>query len=111
VNYKDYLKTKHWKNKREEVLMKQGNKCRICGSEIKIQIHHRRYKLPNGDSVLGKEPNCFLLPVCNDCHSLWHKLKGFKKIPFPTLRRKLRAGIPKEIAFKHSYTKIENLQS
>jgi hypothetical protein len=109
MNYQNYLKTKYWKNKRKEVLMKQGNKCRICGSGTNIQIHHRRYKLLNGESVLGKEINAILLPICDDCHNLWHKLKGYKKIPFPTLRKKLMAGIPKEIAFKHSYTKIENL--
>lgn len=108
MQYNLYLHSEHWQNKRKETLLKQGKNCRVCGSDENINIHHRRYKY-NGESVLGKEINQILLPLCRDCHGLWHKLHGYKHIPFPSLRMKLQAGIPKVLAFKKPYSKIKTL--
>lgn len=109
MNYNQYLRSDHWKNKRKEVISKQGNKCRICGSVKELNIHHRRY-YNYGESLLYKEKNAFLLPLCNDCHFLWHKLHGFKHIPFPRLRTILSLGVPKQIAFAHPYISIKGLR-
>ena len=108
LDYKEYLKTPHWQAKRTEAFSKQGNKCRVCGSPYSLNIHHRRYRY-KGKSILYKELNQNLLVLCQDCHLLWHKMHGYHKIPFPTLRRLLKAGIPKMLAFQHPYSKAKTL--
>ena len=108
MEYKKYLQSEHWKNKRDEVIVKQGNKCRVCGSDKNINIHHRTYK-HHGVSIVGKELNAYLLPLCEECHYLWHKYQGYKRIPFPSLRWKLKAGISKELAFQRPSTSIRTL--
>lgn len=106
--YKEYLKTDHWKKKREETFIKQGRKCRICGSEKELHIHHRSYRY-KGESTLFKEINASLLVICKDCHFLWHELQGHKRIPFPRLRRVLSQGIDKRTAFTYPYSKAKTL--
>jgi len=108
MNYKDYLQSEHWQNKRKEVISKQGNRCRICNSNKNLNIHHRTYR-QYGKSILGHELNLFLLPLCRDCHVLWHKYHGYKRIPFPSIRWKLQAGISKELAFQKPSTSIKTL--
>lgn len=110
VNYHSYLQSDHWKKTRARTILLQGSKCRVCGSSKNINIHHRRYKY-NGKSILGREINQTLLPLCQDCHNLWHKLHGLKRIPFPTLRHKLKKGIDKLTAFSFPYKNITTLES
>jgi len=108
MQYSQYLGTSHWKEKRQEVFIKQGKCCRICGSDQNINIHHRRYK-HDGKSILYKELNQNLLVICRDCHGLWHKLHGFQKIPFPHLRWMLQAGIPKILVFQYPHLNKKQL--
>ena len=108
ISYKEYLNTEHWKKKREEVFIRQGKRCRVCHSTFRLEIHHRRYKY-KGESLLFKEINTNLIPLCHKCHFLWHELHGFKKIPFPRLRALIKAGIPRITVFQHPYTKAKTL--
>jgi hypothetical protein len=102
MKYNDYLKTDHWKKIRIQTFHKQGNKCRICFSSNDLQIHHRRY-YKNGENILFKEQNRDLLVLCKDCHFLWHNINGYQRIPFARLRRLLKEGKSKQIAFSLSY--------
>lgn len=104
IDYKKYLKSKHWKEKRLEVFERQGDRCKVCFSDDSIQIHHKRYR-ENGESILYKERNSLLLPLCNHCHKLWHELQGYKRIPYVRLRSLLHYGVSKTKAFKHPYAR------
>lgn len=108
MEYKDYLKTEEWRNTRNYTLFYQGCSCRVCGSTKNLNIHHRRYSY-KGESILFKERQDNLLVICNSCHYLWHKLHGYGRIPFPTLRNLLNKGVPKLLAFEHPYSKAKNL--
>ena len=66
--YKDYLLSNEWKKKRNKKLKEAGNKCEECGSDKKLQVHHKTYK------HIFKEPLTDLMVLCDTCHKLIHKL-------------------------------------
>tara|TARA_Y100000310_G_scaffold184952_1_gene185047 strand:- start:128 stop:520 length:393 start_codon:yes stop_codon:yes gene_type:complete len=104
--YREYLASPEWKAKRQDTFYKQGKVCRVCGNKKGLQIHHRRYR-HQGKSILGNELNANLLVICKRCHMLWHHFHGYKKIPFPTLRKNIKDGVPYFTAFKHPYLKYK----
>ena len=67
MNYKDYLKTEHWKIlKTNYHLSVLPQKCLVCGNE-KFELHHRSYVR------LGKELLLDLIPLCRNCHYKIHE--------------------------------------
>lgn len=62
MQYRDYLKTEQWKNRRKEILVRDGNKCSECGDKKKLQVHHLNYK------NLGCEKDEDLVTLCGNCH-------------------------------------------
>jgi hypothetical protein len=66
-SYKEYLCSFHWKEKRKEAINFYGNKCSICGSYRKINVHHKSY------TNLGHEPLEDLVVLCHTCHEKVHK--------------------------------------
>ena len=75
-NYEEYLLTEHWKMARDSVLLFWDNRCMICNSEEKIHVHHRTYVR------LGDEQMNDLVPLCEECHSLFHD-----KLPVTDINR------------------------
>ncbi len=68
-SYQQYLKTDHWKMKREEFFLKVASKrCHVCFAESKLNVHHRTYKR------LGKELDSDLIVFCQDCHHALHAI-------------------------------------
>ena len=76
LQYYENLKRPEWKLAREYVLERDGRECRICGSNLILQVHHRRYLRH------GSPGECFapweykgedLVTVCRQCHELGHK--------------------------------------
>lgn len=66
--YRDYIRSKTWKDKRKEVLKRDGHKCCHCGSLYgDLQIHHVTY------IRLGAELLEDLLTLCDACHVKEHK--------------------------------------
>lgn len=59
TTYEDLLKTKQWKEKREEILKRDNYKCQYCGrNNCELHVHHKYYnKFPN-----GKKTNTMELP-------------------------------------------------
>jgi hypothetical protein len=68
MNYQDFLKTPYWKAISEKVRYKSGFKCNLCGSNKKLNIHHRDYT-HHGDELhhMGD-----LICLCEECHSKFH---------------------------------------
>jgi 5-methylcytosine-specific restriction endonuclease McrA len=63
--YSIYLSSKDWKNKREKRLKIDNGECRTCGSQEKLEIHHKPMaykKIPN------ENVNDDLTTLCGTCH-------------------------------------------
>ena len=68
-NYRTYLSTEHWKEKRKKVLSRE----RICAccTNTANAAHHAYY---TEDNVIG-DSTCGILPICRRCHSVIHSGK------------------------------------
>lgn len=67
--YREYLKTDHWKETREEALRRGGYKCHDCGAKENLQVHHLTY------ARRGHEKQSDLVVVCKHCHEKRHGIK------------------------------------
>jgi len=70
MNYKDYLKTPEWQEKRHDALISAGGTCQRCGKYKDLQVHHLTYERR------GEELPEDLMVLCQDCHMKEH---GFGK--------------------------------
>ena len=69
AEYKKLLQDPRWKAKRLEIIERDGNKCRKCGSSYKLHVHHEFY-----DDVNPWEyKNEYLTTLCANCHKQHHK--------------------------------------
>lgn len=64
--YREYTKSKEWQARRELVKMRDGGRCRMCGSKPAYNVHHLTYER------VGKEKLGDLLLVCDACHKDEH---------------------------------------
>lgn len=63
--YKEYIVSSSWKQKRWVAIQRANNRCQRCGKSIKevpLQVHHLTY------DRLGCERDEDLLVVCAPCH-------------------------------------------
>ncbi len=75
LSYKELLDTPHWEAKRELILMRDGNRCRHCGNNERLQVHHRQYHINKyGEKVRPwNYDNKYLITLCNECHRMGHE--------------------------------------
>ena len=66
ATYKEYLKTDHWKAMKLKALKRAGNKCQVCASTIRLDVHHNDY------GRLGGELMTDMVVLCRSCHDLFH---------------------------------------
>lgn len=74
--YSCLLHKKEWKEKREEVLVRDEHKCTCCGKTYKkLYVHHKYYlAYPNGIKFMPWEyPNDALTTLCYCCHRQVHR--------------------------------------
>lgn len=100
-NYKDYLQTKHWQNKRSQFKKEFNYECVMCGSTKNgLHIHHMTYQ------NIGKEKLDDLCYLCSDCHTKLHneidKLTESKVLKF-FRNKKQRKKCKKKIDKKGKY--------
>lgn len=75
LNYIKHLKNPRWFEKRKAVLKRDGYKCRNCGSEKELIVHHRQY---HADKKTGRFFNSwdyklkYLITLCKNCHAAGH---------------------------------------
>lgn len=86
--YANYLKSDHWKATRLLALEHYGNRCSICGSSERLQVHHKHY------SSLKHETMADLQVLCVGCHENSHE--GKPGVFDPITREYLRLQIGKE---------------
>lgn len=66
LNYYEQLQHPSWIQKKNEIMERDGYKCRICGSEIhKLDVHHLCY-LP--DLLAWEYDNELMVTVCKKHH-------------------------------------------
>ena len=68
-NYKEYLCSNEWKEKRKLVLIRDKYICQLCEIRRATQVHHLYYHL------IPNEPLEHLISLCNICHSNYHKIR------------------------------------
>lgn len=72
VNYKLYIKSKKWSQRKKTYYKHHKKECVICGSKYEIGLHHISYK------NLGKEHDEDLVSLCWFHHSKYHDNYGVK---------------------------------
>jgi 5-methylcytosine-specific restriction endonuclease McrA len=72
TSYSLQLKDIKWKNKRAEILKRDGYKCRRCSSKSNLHIHHKIYV---EGRMAWEYTNQFLITLCSNCHEQEHNKK------------------------------------
>lgn len=66
VEYKEYLKSKHWQNTRLKALEVAGYKCQLCSSKDSLNVHHNTYENKGNEDLKD------LVVLCRKCHAKFH---------------------------------------
>jgi len=67
MDYQAYLKSEHWKRRKERSLKLAGHKCQLCGKRYcELHVHHLNY------DRLGCETDTDLAALCKTCHWFFH---------------------------------------
>ena len=77
VDYKEYIKSAAWYQKRLARLKKDKYTCQKCGDTEFLEVHHLTY------DNLGDEPMEDLVCLCRACHQKVHDIYGRKGNYFP----------------------------
>ena len=77
VDYKEYIKSAAWHQKRLARLKKDKYTCQKCGDTESLEVHHLTY------AHLGDEPMEDLICLCRACHQKVHDKYGKKGNYFP----------------------------
>lgn len=67
-DYRAYLKTQAWRDKRKELYRERGGRCEDCGRELRGHYHAHHLSYTN----VGREPLRDLLLLCEGCHKKRH---------------------------------------
>ena len=93
TTYRDYLKTDHWKNTRERYKQSKFKyKCIACGTDKKLNLHHKSYKR------VGNERLTDLVWLCEECHLKVHVKEKESTKNLWTVTRKVSKKIRKSKA-------------
>lgn len=71
LEYKKFLKTPYWKIISFYVRWLARFKCRLCGNEGDLEVHHKRYDSRGKEVFFWRQD---LICVCLDCHDQIHKI-------------------------------------
>ncbi len=73
--YKAYLLSPEWAQVKIDIYASRGRKCERCGSNAKLQVHHKSYK-----NIFNEEPKDLEI-LCDICHKKEHGVnKKAKKV-------------------------------
>ena len=67
VVYREYIRSKAWRDRRNQVLRRSRGVCERCGKWPVVNVHHRTYER------LGSERLEDLIGVCRHCHEEMHQ--------------------------------------
>lgn len=86
MKYADQLKHPLWKEKRIEILKRDGFRCQDCSAIYKtLHVHHKWYE--SGKMAWEYENEC-LITLCEDCHEQEeYNLKDIEHTLFKNFRK------------------------
>lgn len=92
-NYKKYINSNEWKEKRQELIDKIGYECQQCGWNHNLQVHHKTYE------NFGNESIDDLQLLCYTCHMSKHDnyFKKYIQKSKPKKRKKSKLSFSKKI--------------
>lgn len=67
--YGKYLRSAHWRAFRKLAITAAQGKCKRCGSQEQLNVHHRHYR------SLGREVLEDVEVYCDSCHKAEHQLE------------------------------------
>lgn len=67
--YAEYLKTEHWYFTRKLAIARARERCQVCNSPHRLEVHHRTYE------NRGEERPEDLIVLCDGCHSMFHETR------------------------------------
>lgn len=70
--YKVYIKSQHWQNRKNRYYQANGRRCAVCNSAHFIDLHHRVY------GNYGSERDEDLVPLCKKHHEAFHQRYGVR---------------------------------
>lgn len=75
MDYSTYIKSKEWKEKREERLRIDGYRCVICKGSDNLEVHHLHY-----ESLTNEDPLHDLITVCSgQCHRYFDTIERYQR--------------------------------
>jgi len=80
-DYEVKLSTPQWAHRRNQIIQRDQNKCRNCGSQNQLQVHHKQYHYANKSGNFRNPweyDDKYLITLCNRCHQKGH---GIFKVP------------------------------
>lgn len=56
------------------IRLRDGHRCRLCGSRVELEVHHLSYRDELGRSIVGQEAEHLdqLITLCSRCHEKQH---------------------------------------
>ena len=67
-DYRWYLDSNEWKERRNKYWKDNGAFCKACGSVDNLQVHHMHY------GHIGREKDKHIIGLCHLCHETFHRL-------------------------------------
>lgn len=67
--YRAYLQSPEWREKRNRVMRRAGGRCEGCGERSATEVHHKTYDRVFDEMLFD------LVAVCSPCHRKFHKDK------------------------------------
>jgi len=61
--YKKYIHSDEWQQKRKERLSLDNHRCKNCGGKVGLEVHHKNY-----DSLFNEDVTSDLITQCKECH-------------------------------------------
>ncbi len=68
AEYRQYLNSDKWKAIRDNIVYRDGNMCRLCGSQERLEVHHMNGKFRFKEEYHPE----ILITLCADCHERIH---------------------------------------
>lgn len=72
--YRLTLRSPQWASVARQVRVRDGHRCRLCGSRVELEVHHLSYRDERGRSIVGREAEHLdkLITLCSRCHEKQH---------------------------------------
>ncbi|MBP6872889.1 MAG: HNH endonuclease [Bacteroidales bacterium] len=74
--YEELLQRPEWQSRRGQIMKRDLMRCRICGSPVLLQVHHRQYHRVGGNGEFRKPwdyQDRYLITLCESCHKRGHQ--------------------------------------